>query len=256
MKPICSPEDMFADILEAGVIPFFTNHIPGYSIEDLTPRDHWFDGDELGPWDWKIFAVQSGRVAYGKFLLGGKAAFASEECYRHLMNWRRNAVPAPIKKKGTVRRGGANKTKAEEEEGMADRIMDFVRKNGSCSTADVRSLLGVRKAAADNLVARLQHRTLLVIGDFERVYSGADLHYSGWQRATFCRPEDLFGDPSAAPVPGPFAAFETFASGAAEAGDTHGSADCTPQESYSFLAARIRSLAPSATDSDIARILA
>lgn len=256
MKPICSPEDMFADIMEAGMIPFFTNHIPGYSIEDLTPRDHWFDGDELGPWDWKIFAVQSGRVAYGKFLLGGKAAFASEECYRHLMNWRRNAVPAPMKKKGAVKRGGGIKTKAEEEEGMADRIMDFVRKNGSCSTADVRSLLGVRKAAADNLVARLQHRTLLVIGDFERVYRGADLHYSGWQRATFCRPEDLFGDPSAAPVPGPFAAFETFASDVAEAGDMHGSADCTPQESYSFLAARIRSLAPSATDSDIARILA
>ena len=254
MKPVCSPEDMFADIMEAGLIPFFANHIPGYSIEDLTPRDYWFDGDELGPWDWKIFAVQSGRVAYGKFLLGGKAAFASEECYRHLMNWRRNASPAPMKK-GKVK-GGGNKAKAVEEEGMAGCIMDFVRKNGSCSTADVRRLLGIRKAAADNLVARLQHRTLLVIGDFERVYRGADLHYSGWQRATFCRPEDLFGDPSDAPVPGPFAAFESFASDVAEAEDTGGPGDCTPQESYSFLVSRIRSLAPSATDSDIARILA
>ena len=232
MKPINCQEDMYADIIDAGIIPFFRNHIPGYSIEDLTPREHWFDGDELGPWDWKIYAVQSGNVAYGKFLLGGKAAFATAECYFHLMNWKRSL-----------------EGKAVDEAG--ERVMAFVRENGSCTTGDVRRLLGIKKAAADAMLTRLEARTLLVIGDFERIYRGPDLHYSGWQKASFCRPEDFFAE-SDTGQGGPFAAFEAFA---AENSGHRKTPECTPAESYDYLASRIRSLAPAATDRDIARVL-
>ena len=74
-----SPEAMIAAIKACGIIPFFENAIAGYSIEEMTPRAYWFDGEEgtLGPWDWKIDAVQTGEIAYGKFLCGGKAAFAT-----------------------------------------------------------------------------------------------------------------------------------------------------------------------------------
>ena len=58
-----SPEALVAAIRRCGIIPFFENAIPGYSIEEMTPREYWFDGEEgtLGPWDWKIDAVQTGR---------------------------------------------------------------------------------------------------------------------------------------------------------------------------------------------------
>ena len=27
-----------------GIVPFFENPVPGYSIEELTPLEFWFDG--------------------------------------------------------------------------------------------------------------------------------------------------------------------------------------------------------------------
>ena len=50
------------------------NAIPGYSVEEHTLPEFWFTEEQLGPWDWKIDCVQSGEIAYGKFLWGRKAA--------------------------------------------------------------------------------------------------------------------------------------------------------------------------------------
>ena len=85
-------------ICELGIVPFFTSAIPGYSIKELTQPGFWFDGEEdsLGPWDWKIDCLQNGGIAYGKFLCGGKAAFATVPFYRELMNVRR-ATTSPDK---------------------------------------------------------------------------------------------------------------------------------------------------------------
>ena len=75
---IVSAETMLRAILECGLVPFFENPIAGYSVEEMTHPSYWFDGDAgvLGPWDWKIDCVQSGDILYGKYLCGGKAAFA------------------------------------------------------------------------------------------------------------------------------------------------------------------------------------
>ena len=92
-RVIDSPERMIEVIRENGIIPFFRCGVPGWSIEEMTAPGCWFtdeeDGGTLGPWDWKIEAVREGDIAYGKFL-GGKAAFATVEWYRELMNWRRS----------------------------------------------------------------------------------------------------------------------------------------------------------------------
>ena len=82
VRPIDSPEAMIAAIRYFGVLPFFRCGIPGWSVEELTASGCWFSEEEdtfLGPWDWKIDCIQSGNVAYGKFLCGGKAAFATVE---------------------------------------------------------------------------------------------------------------------------------------------------------------------------------
>ena len=82
----------------------------------------------------------------------------------------------------------------------------------------------------DAIVTRLEQQTRLVIGDFERVYKGQFLEYSGWQLASLCRPEDLFEYELDAPV-------------------------CSPEASYERLAERIRRTAPDATDAQIKKLL-
>ena len=223
---VINAESMLAVIHEAGLIPFFSNLIPGYSIEERTPREFWFDGgDTLGPWDWKIDCVQSGDIAYGKFVLGGKAAFATFEVYRELLNWRRSKsayLPNEDEKK----------------------VLDLMASQGSVEMREIRRLLGVKKSAADALMARLQMKTLALTGDITRVYRGQDLHYVGWQVSTFCSPESLFEDTPDKSFP--FAAFM-------EARSLRSS--LSPAESYRYLSDIIRKNAPDASDAQIAKML-
>lgn len=166
-------EGMLSLIQEFQLVPFFVNIIPGYSIEEHTPPELWFTDENLGPWDWKIECIQSGDVAYGKFLYGGKAAFATVDVYREIINWRRSLPkykPSPDQKK----------------------VLDYIEEHGSVSVSDVRQLMGLKKAAADALLAKIQMQTRIITGNIARVYRGADLRYNGWQRSSFCTPEALF----------------------------------------------------------------
>ncbi|MBQ9201718.1 MAG: hypothetical protein IJ154_05050 [Bacteroidales bacterium] len=172
---IHSPESMYRMIRELGIVPFFSGLVPGWSIEEYTPDEYWFTDEELGPWDWKIDVILYGDIAYGKFLYGGKSAFATVEWYRELMNWKRA--------QDRYQPSGSQLT-----------VMKEVEQRGLISVRDVRHLLSVKKSAADSLLTRLQDDTLLVIGNIDRVYRGEDLNYNGWQQASFCRPEDLFVD--------------------------------------------------------------
>lgn len=225
---VSSAEAMLDTILELGIVPFFENVIPGYSIEEMTPAENWFDTQEnlsYTPWDWKIPCVQSGDVAYGKFLLGGKAAFATVEWYRELRNYRQS-LP-----------------KYQPDEAQRQ-VLAYLEQNGSIGIKEVRGLLGVKKGAADALITRLMMQCRVITGDITRVYRGPDLHYNGWQFSSFCRPEDLF-ETTAQPF---FAGFET-ASRSLQVSHS-------PAESYQRLVTKIRSLNPEATDAQIAKLLA
>ncbi|MBR1514483.1 MAG: hypothetical protein IJ622_09365 [Bacteroidales bacterium] len=169
---ISSPETMERAIREVGIIPFFKSNIPGYSIKEQTQPGFWFDdGDTLGPWDWKIDCLESGDIAYGKFLCGNKAAFATVPLYRELMNLRR-ATTQPDKD--------------------GQKIMAYLDERGSITIKEVRALLGVKKATADAAIAKLQHQCRVVTGVIERVYRGPEQTYNGWQVSYFCTPESLF----------------------------------------------------------------
>ena len=196
----------------------------------MTHPSYWFDGDAdvLGPWDWKIDCVQSGDILYGKYLCGGKAAFATFEWYRELRNYRQSL------------------SKYALQPGPQTLVMDYVNEHGAITVKEVRGLLGVKKSAADALLTRLQMQCRLVIGDLVRVYRGEDLHYSGWQVASFCKPEDRAGSGGfpGAPAGFPFA------------GDTD-SLECShsPSESYKILSAHITDLTGETSSSLIAKIL-
>lgn len=172
-QEISSPETMEQAIREAGIIPFFHSGITGYSIRDLTIPGFWFDEgeDTLGPWDWKIDCLMSGDIAYGKFLYGGKAAFATVAFYRELMNLRR-ATTEPDK--------------------SGQQIMAQLEKQDSITIKEVRALLDVKKGVADAAMSKLMHQCRVVTGAIERVYRGPEQTYNGWQVSYFCKPETLF----------------------------------------------------------------
>ena len=206
---------MIEVIREYGIIPFFRCGIAGWSIEEMTAPGCWFtdeeDGGTLGPWDWKIEAVREGDIAYGKYL-GGKAAFATVEWYRELMNWRRS-IP---KYRRALGEGFKASTSSEKlMKFLSPVALSAIKEAGAlearelrliCSEAVTPALLrsmgakykpllspGVKKGIMDSVVQFLQMGTWTVIGDIQRVYRGPDRHYKGWQRASNTTPDELFG---------------------------------------------------------------
>jgi hypothetical protein len=214
-RVIDSPERMIEVIREHGIIPFFRCGVPGWSIEEMTAPGCWFtdeeDGGTLGPWDWKIEAVREGDIAYGKFL-GGKAAFATVEWYRELMNWRRS-IPKYRMALGEAYKPATNGEKLMKY--LSPVALSAIKEAGAlearelrliCSEAVTPAMLralgprykpllspGVKKNIMDSIVQFLQMGTWTVIGDIQRVYRGPDLHYNGWQRASNTTPDELFG---------------------------------------------------------------
>ena len=225
---VVSAETMLGVIGTLGIVPFFENPIPGYSIEEMTARENWFDGQEdlrLTPWDWKIPVVQSGDIAYGKFLWGGKAAFATVEWYAELMNWRRS-LP---------------KYQPSEDQRL---VLAYLAEHGTIGIKEIRGLLGVKKSAADALITRLQMQCRVVTGDITRVYRGPDLHYNGWQVSSFCTPESLFCA-DALPGPGGFPFGETRTL----------DVDHSPAESLERLVDHILHIAPYAKREQVLKML-
>ena len=214
---------MMEAIKTCGIIPFFENPVTGFSIEEMTPPGSWFTDEDLGPWDWKVDVVQSGEIVYGKFLCGGKAAFATPEWYAHLRNWRLSQE----KYKPTT-------------EGR--KVLKLIEKEGSCVSRQVRELLNVKKSKSDSVLANLMNGTRLIIGDIQRVYKGPNLEYKGWQTASYCTPESLFERPA-----------EDF--GPWHIGGSTLKCDCSPEESYSKLRNHIKELFPEATEKQLDKII-
>ena len=231
MRSIMSHESMLAAVKKNGIIPFFKVGVPGWSIEEQTAPGYWFwedEADTLGPWDWKVDVVQSGEIAYGKFL-GGKAAFATVEFYRELMNWRRSLPKYQV---ATGRAGvQAERIALNRKQTTGEKIMgvlapiclEAIRAAGSMEMKELRTIciekvgkripgtqLEIKKNVMDSVMAFLQMGTWTVIGDIERVYRGPSLTYSGWQRASNTTPDALFGlSETPDVIPGPDRASKT-----------------------------------------------
>ena len=256
--PINSSERMIETIREVGIIPFFRSGVSLWSIEERTDPGFWFySSDELGPWDWKIDAVQSGDIAYGKFL-GGKAAFATVEWYRHLMNWRRSMPKYRV----ALGEKFPAKTRCEKLlKYLSPVALGAIRENGSLEMTELRKLCGekvtdsqikslgakyrdvlrpeVKKNVMSSVLQFLDMGTWTVTGDFRRVYRGPNLEYTGWQRSSITTPDALFVAPISQQEDQPFWAriMEGPEEKAPEAG-------CTPEESRQILLDHLSALFP------------
>ena len=74
---ITSPEELINAVQRLGALPFFRCCVPGFSLDEMTPRSLWFVEGVEGPWEWKSPAVNSGKCVYGKFFRGKTGYFSA-----------------------------------------------------------------------------------------------------------------------------------------------------------------------------------
>ena len=233
-----SAENLEQAVLRLGFLPFFKNRIEGFSVEEMTPPELWFEDGADGPWEWKGPVVRNWNCTYGK-LFGGRAGYVSLEWLPDLANCRRanySFGKAPLDSEGRNR---------EKE------IYEAVVSHESLLSKEIKTLCGFRKAkkprpgsiggwtagrfsprteSFETAMTRLQMATMLVTADFEYQLDKRSQPY-GWGIARYTTPEILFGAKSV---------------------------DCgnrTPQESAERIVAHIRRLFPHAAESLIRKLV-
>ena len=80
--------ELVVRVEEWGFLPLFRCELQGFSVEELSPPELWWTGEETDPWSWRQLAARDGRLAYGK-LFHGRAGFLSPECLPDFCNFRR-----------------------------------------------------------------------------------------------------------------------------------------------------------------------
>lgn len=187
-EPIRSFSDMERLIQTFGFLPFFSNEIPGFSLEDHTPPALWYNGskdgrDDWPVWDWKGPIANSGACMYGK-LFRKKAGFVSKKWLSDFLNVRRNGLTFDEAcDEGLI----FYKDKA---------LYDAVHRFGSILTPHLKYECGYRKGGNtgfETVVTRLQMQTWLCISDFVYRTDKTGREY-GWGVALYTTPESLFGE--------------------------------------------------------------
>ena len=181
---IRTKQDLIDAIDTFGVVPFFRNSIPGFSIEEHVDPAAWYTGeDDAWPvWEWKGPVIRETGCAYGKFF-ERKAAFVRLDWFCELANLRRDGYDFD----------------ARYDDGLASRkdrdLYELIDANAPVLSRTVKALGNYKKGGRtgfDTSLARLQEQCYVLTGDF--VYS-LDRHGNryGWGTAEYSTPEKLFG---------------------------------------------------------------
>lgn len=177
-----SKEDIIKLVDEIGFLPFFTNEVNGFSIEEHTPRELWFSDTADGPWEWKGPIARSGNCLYGKFF-GNKAGFISLEWFPDFANYRRDGYDFD----------------SRYDEGLAQtkdkNVYDTIAEHGTLLSKSLKSICNYRKGGNkgyDTVITRLQMQSYVCIADFEYMRDKHGQQY-GWGVAKYSTPEELFG---------------------------------------------------------------
>ncbi len=181
-RSVVSLETMAELVLKFGFLPLLKNDIPGFSVEEHTPREYWFAEDRDGPWEWKGPVIQRTGCAYGKFF-GGKAGFITREWYPDFANYRRDGYDFD----------------ARFEDGLAsmgDKLTyDILESRGSLLSGEWKKAGGFGKHGRkgfDAILTRLQMQGYVVTTDFEYRHDANGRRY-GWGVGRYSTPEAHFG---------------------------------------------------------------
>jgi hypothetical protein len=198
MELIQGYEDMKSLIAEYGFMPFFSNDIEGFSIEDHTPDDLWFADDREDPWEWKGPVVREGQFVYGKFF-HGKMGFISKELFAEFANYRRRSLTLSAMEKTVYDTVVMNESLLTKEIRALCGYHRRRKEHSSPIESVVERMVKVRKTKApdaregfDTVMTRLQMSTWVVIADFEYNVDKRGNAY-GWGLARYSTPEVLYG---------------------------------------------------------------
>lgn len=178
---ISSIEDLEQAVQELGLLPYFTNSVPGFSIEEHVNPRVWFS-DEPGTWEWKGPVINELNCAYGKFF-EKKAVYISKDWFPDFANYRRDGYDFD----------------SRFEDGLAayrDRTLyDLVKGEGPVLSKRLKYLGNYRKGGNrgfDTVINRLQAQCYVLISDFVYMTDKNGKEY-GWGVAEYSTPEQFMG---------------------------------------------------------------
>ena len=217
-----SPEDLLALVRKVGFLPLFSNAIPGFSVEEHTPAEDWWQDDPAtDPWAWRHVLTPLEDVAYGKFF-DKKAGFVSREWFPAFANYRRDGYDW----EGMYEDGKMTS--------RCRRILEVLELNEEAEglrllTCDIRKRAALEKGF-EGAVTELQMRTFLIMNRFRQKRNKRGEAY-GWNVAELATPETKWG----------YAAVNSCAE--------------KPEESWKRITEQIRKHYPSAAEQDLRKVL-
>lgn len=217
---IRSMEDLSGAVETLGIVPFFKNRIPGFSLEEHVDPRLWFS-DEPGPWEWKGPVIRSTHCAYGKFS-DGKAVYVSRKLFLELANYRRDGYDFD----------------ARFDDGLAsfkDReLYELLSEKAPVLSGELKKdgdYLKGGKKGFETIVTRLQSQCYVLINDFVYMKDRFGKTY-GWGVAEYSTPEKFFG--------------ASFRKNVYKK---------EPEESYEILLKKLKKLVPYAAEEELQRFL-
>ena len=226
---VTSKADLIAAVQIFGVVPYFSNSIPGFSLEEHCRPDVLFSPTgEDDTWEWKGPVIRATGCAYGKFF-EKKSAYVRADLFIDLANYRRDGYDFD----------------ARYDDGLAKfedkQLYELIAANAPVLSKALRETGGYAykgrwqqtegKKGFDLSVNRLQQQCYVIISDF--VYTlDKKGGRRGWGVAEYSTPERFSGP-----------AF------------TENVYRRPPQESYARLLAHLRSLFPAVPEAELKKFL-
>ena len=160
---IRSKQDLIDAIQAFGIVPYFTNSIPGFSLEEhCDPSVLWSDtGDDT--WSWKGPVIRATGCAYGK-LIERKAAYVSQEWFPDLANYRRDGYDYDARYEDGLAKH-EDKVLYDLIEMKAPVLSKELRKSGGYAYHGRFSKTSGKKGF-ESSITRLQAQCYVIISDF------------------------------------------------------------------------------------------
>ena len=182
---IDSKQHLIDAVNKFGFLPFFSNSIEGFSVEEHVTRDCWYHSEsgEWSAWEWKGPVIRETGCAYGKFF-EKKACYISPEWFPDFANYRRDGYDFD----------------ARYEDGLSnyrDKVLYELLDNSAPVISKRLKTLGNYKKGGnkgfDTIISRLQAQGYVIISDFVYMKDRFGNPY-GWGVAEYSTPERFMGE--------------------------------------------------------------
>ena len=177
---IRNKKDLTDAVEEYGFLPFFSNSVEGFSVEENIAPECWYHSGsgEWQAWDWKGEIIRETGCAYGKFF-EKKACYVSPRWFPLLADYRRDGYDFD----------------ARYDDGLADRrdkvLYELIEGSEPVISKRLKQLGNYKKGGNkgfETCITRLQSQCYVLISDFVYMRDRFGKPY-GWGVAEYSTPE-------------------------------------------------------------------